>query len=97
MSHEHARKASDKSRRRSRPCDQHLCFERFTASLRWHNRDYFTIRICTHDGARIADGDRWDIAARLDSAGGGSPVERLRRALRRLLADPNRSYRVRVV
>lgn len=91
-----AHRASNNSRRRSQPRDQHLRFERFTASLRWSNPGYFTIHIRAHDGTRIADGDRWDIAARLDSAGGGSPLERLRRAFRRILADPNRSYRVRV-
>lgn len=89
------RNSSNNSRHRSQPHDRILRFERFTASLCWHNRDYFTLRIRTHDGDRISDGDRWDFENALSRSGGGSPVERLRRAFRRLLADPNRTRRVR--
>jgi hypothetical protein len=70
------------------------------AAWRWttqqFSRDYFTFRIITRDGSTIADGDRWDFEAAVNRVGGGSPLERLRRAASRLLTDPNRAYCVRV-
>jgi hypothetical protein len=59
------------------------------------NRDYFTFRLVTRDGSLIVDGDKWDWVSKLDRTGGGSPLERFQRAVRFLLADPNRTYRAR--
>jgi hypothetical protein len=80
---------SKKRRVAQRNCNLH--FEKFTLELRWHSASYFSFRIVARDGSRIASGDQWDLLARLDNAGGGSPLERLQRALRRVLGDPNRS------
>lgn len=62
---------------------------RFT--VRRFSASYFTFESITRDGSTIADGDVWDVYGKLDYCG-GSPRERLRRAARRLLADPNRAY-----
>ena len=63
---------------------------RFTA--RRHSRDYFEFRIVTRDGSTIADGDVWDVYGKLDHSSGGTRRDRLRMAVERLLADPNRAY-----
>jgi hypothetical protein len=63
-------------------------------TVRWFNPNFFVFKIVTREGGLISTGDRWDISARMDRCG-GSPLERLRRTVRRLLADPNRTRRVR--
>jgi hypothetical protein len=63
-------------------------------TVRWFNPNFFVFKIVTRDGGLISTGDRWDISARMDRCG-GSPLECLRRTVRRLLADPNRTRRVR--
>lgn len=70
---------------------------RFTAYHRqWHLPGYFDFEIVTSDGSTVATGDLWDVYGKLGYCG-GSPRERLRRAARRLLTDPNRARSVPVV
>lgn len=64
-------------------------------TVRRHNRDYFTFKIVTRDGSTIADGDVWDVYGKINHASVDTPRERLRAAVERLLADPNRSYGAR--
>lgn len=64
-------------------------------TVRQFNRDYFTFKITTRDGTRVSEGDRWDWLGKFALAGGGSPLERIQRAVHFLLADPNRTYCVR--
>lgn len=60
------------------------------------SRTYFTYEITVRDGSIISEGDMWDVYGAMDYCG-GSALERLRRAARRLLADQNRTYRARVI
>jgi hypothetical protein len=64
-------------------------------TIRRFNRDYFTFKITTRDGTLVSEGDRWDWLGKFALTGGCSPLERIQRAVRFLLADPNRTYRVR--
>lgn len=72
----------------------------------WHARDYYEYRITTRDGTLESMGDRWDVEAKLSRAwseaetnlgrfGSDSPLQRMRRAVEHLLADLNRTFRVR--
>jgi hypothetical protein len=68
----------------------------YRGTIRRHSASYFEFRIVTRVGRRVCIGDRWDIHGKMD-LGGGSPRERLHRVARRLLADQNRTRRIRAV
>ena len=72
------------------------CWRLTIQRFRSFEPSYFVFRLVTRDGTAIATGDAWDLQSKVRRAGGGSPLERLHRAVRLLLADRNRTIRVRV-